>query len=124
MGQLVRDFASEAVASGIPVRARRPNTTDAPQALMLRLDRRLACVELQPENYGNCPGFPMEIPLEEVSQISRDSAERRIAQGGPESAWSLTITAKHSKVVKMLFGTESGRDRAYMCLRIFQLSTD
>mmetsp|Transcript_83285 Transcript_83285/g.131750 ORF Transcript_83285/g.131750 Transcript_83285/m.131750 type:complete len:180 (-) Transcript_83285:103-642(-) len=106
--RLIRDFAQEAVADGIPVQViQREAEEELP--VTLRLDRRLRQVE-----FWQGPGAAMIImPLAEVESITKVDTEDMLRA---------LVIASSSTEVRVHFESVMIRDRAYTCLRIFQMS--
>jgi len=132
--RLIRDFARDVVGPGLAIEAQSlglERSTDeagggvALQAL-LRMDRRLSRIELwQPSaSHGILEGSTatMSLPLNQVESIMKETAEpgaddRVLIVRQREGPTSLTG-------VRLIFDTLATRDKAYTCLRIFQMSVE
>jgi len=110
--RLIRDFAQEVVADGIPVQVL-PSDEDLQEGT-LRLDRKLRQVE-----FWHGSGATLVMPLNEVSSINKEEMDTEESETSTRSA--LAIISKSTEV-RVLFETMMTRDRAFTCLRIFQMS--
>merc|ERR1712183_1143143 len=107
----------------------------------LRMDRRLSRIELWPPDIheSTLPGSSptLEVPLQTVSSIvkgsSSGSSGASTAAETPKQAmeeWdtrencTLTIARRDAADLRLIFESCIARDRAYTCLRIFQMSVD
>lgn len=107
--RLIRDFAQEVVADGIPVQVIQREAEEELQ-VTLRLDRRLRQVE-----FWQGPGAATIImPLAEVESITKVDTE--------EDMMRALVLVSSSTEVRVHFENVMTRDRAYTCLRIFQMS--
>jgi len=136
--RLIRDFAHDAVGPGLEIEAQSdaleglagctPGLGGSLQAL-LRMDRRLSRLELWPPNtsdgivHGTSATYA--VPLQQVASIAKG-----IATPGSEEADStrdsstLTVMQRNGPDLRLLFDSNNTRERAYTCLRIFQMSVD
>jgi len=152
--RLIRDFAHDAVGPGLEVEAQSKALMDIDSATaagvqqaLLRMDRRLSRLELWPLNSvdGPPPGSqPLYfITLHQVTAINKgvmvtasQAEEQGDGDGGTavdgEAAGisdlrinsSLTVVQRAGPEMRLLFDSGVSRDRAYTCLRIFQMSVD
>lgn len=107
--RLIRDFAQEVVADGIPVQVIQREAEEELQ-VTLRLDRRRRQVE-----FWQGPGAATIImPLAEVESITKVDTE--------EDMLRALVLVSSSTEVRVHFENVMTRDRAYTCLRIFQMS--
>jgi len=134
--RLIRDFAHDAVGPGLPVKVQ--IAADTNQDMLLRMDRRLSYIELWLPEVELGDGSTIAAPLQEVASISKGTgvaegagaAGQEALAGGPSSAGNtrdasmLTFTKKTGDSLRLIFETPIERDRAYTCLRIFQMSVD
>eukprot|EP00438_Fugacium_kawagutii_P035018 Skav213084 [mRNA] locus=scaffold1899:18559:31879:+ [translate_table: standard] len=109
--RLIRDFAQEVVADGIPVQVIQREAEEGLQGT-LRLDRKLRQVEF----WQGQGGATVIMPLAEVESISKKDTEE------PEELRPSLVMVSSSTEVRVLFENMMVRDRAYTCLRIFQMS--
>jgi len=131
--RLIRDFAHDAVGPGLDIEASSsgnlldsyvdPNS-GCLQALM-RMDRRLSRIELWPGVGDTGSSATVTIPLQHVENITKGIA---VGDGeavdGVMDGCTLTVTKRGGSDLRLLFQDPSTRDRAYTCLRIFQMSVD
>jgi hypothetical protein len=142
--RLIRDFAHDAVGPGMIVEAQSPLLTgmswtmpSGSAEVLLRMDRRLSRIELWPLSAHEAPepGFApiMEIALQQVTLIVKGSgaaeeAADRISHvaeiGAARESCTLTIVRRVEQQLRLCFDSPIARDRAYTCLRIFQMSVD
>lgn len=137
--RLVREFAVEVVGHGIRVEVRSqqsggtsmdsPDTSvmAGPQQLsvpaVLKMDRRISRIELWPLACLDSPErgregiSPLIITLHDVVAIEATSPESA-------GACSLSIVRNRGLDISLIFQSSAMRDRAFRCLRIFQMSVD
>jgi len=141
--RLIRDFAHDAVGPGLPVEA----ATMAAGAgtggsgplntiqVLLRMDRRLSRIELWPCNMPEGTEATYSVPLQQVATLIKgvraagESPEPSpepspaIVESGKEMQ-SLTVEQRNGPDLRIIFESTDKRDRAFTCLRIFQMSVD
>lgn len=140
---LIRDFAHDVVGPGLEVQVPWDALGDTVRAggeraeALLRMDRRLSRLELwlvsaEKDTEPQDTSATVTVPLQEVDLISKSSSEPReqvptgvvkVLDSGRASS-ALTLTRKTGSDLRMIFETENIRDKAYTCLRIFQMSVD
>eukprot|EP00931_Biecheleriopsis_adriatica_P109617 TRINITY_DN83889_c0_g1_i1.p1 TRINITY_DN83889_c0_g1~~TRINITY_DN83889_c0_g1_i1.p1 ORF type:complete len:214 (-),score=38.89 TRINITY_DN83889_c0_g1_i1:45-686(-) len=128
--RLIRDFAHDAVGPGLPMQAQSTQLPDSeiPQEATLRMDRRLSQVEVWKAGAGTAA---LIIPLQEVESIVKGFTVDGVAESarpggspGGDGISSLTMLRKGLPELRITFDSAISRDRAYTCLRIFQMSVD
>jgi len=133
--RLIRDFAHDAVGQGLEVEAQ----SSALDGLVwsdhgilqavLRMDRRLSRLELWPPSTSDGivqgASATFAVPLQQVASIAKGIATNgnEIVEPTRDSA-TLTVAQRNGPDLGLLFDNTSTRDRAYTCLRIFQMSVD
>jgi len=147
--RLIRDFAHDAVGPGLGVEAQCETFASEPTATqdgtleaMLRMDRRLSQVEIWPLGTSECTlqgnKALLKMPLQQVSAIvKRNISDEEIVEAGSSpSRYSKSRTTSTLVVIRqpgvrgqqpelrVTFDNSIARDRAYTCLRIFQMSVD
>eukprot|EP00419_Tripos_fusus_P009651 CAMPEP_0172657506 /NCGR_PEP_ID=MMETSP1074-20121228/2129_1 /TAXON_ID=2916 /ORGANISM="Ceratium fusus, Strain PA161109" /LENGTH=223 /DNA_ID=CAMNT_0013472589 /DNA_START=253 /DNA_END=924 /DNA_ORIENTATION=- len=148
--RLIRDFAHDAVGTGLGVEVQYETLASAPTATqdgtleaMLRMDRRLSCVEIWPlgTTESTLQGREplLKIPLQQVSGIVKrtvSDAEEFAEAGSSPSRYSSSRATCTLAIIRqpdihgqqpelrITFDNSIARDRAYTCLRIFQMSVD
>lgn len=145
--RLIRDFAHDAVGTGMAIEVVAENcdpdiqVPTVVQEALLRMDRRLSCLEVWfTDHDGLPPGrgstASLKVPLELVSSISKGHfSKEEVASGkanelmdsGTQKAppeCALTVMQMDTLKLRLFFDTPTARDRAYTCLRIFQMSVD
>lgn len=141
--RLIRDFAHDAVGIGLPIEAESPNLAAPGSSLevTLRMDRRLSRIELWPPNIHEatipCSTPTLQVSLQSVSSIIKGKpcaggapvvAEPPSGQEHEEwntrEACTLTIVRRGAADLRLIFESCIARDRAYTCMRIFQMSVD
>lgn len=145
--RLIRDFAHDAVGPGLNVEAHSQSLHGEPWAAgggpveaTLRMDRRLSRIELWPPSTYEAmlPGTaPMlHVPLQQVTSIAKGAnpepgeaighpiAHRVEHLSAPADSCMLTVARRAAPDLRLAFDTPIARDRAYTCLRIFQMSVD
>mmetsp|Transcript_80934 Transcript_80934/g.142777 ORF Transcript_80934/g.142777 Transcript_80934/m.142777 type:complete len:217 (+) Transcript_80934:124-774(+) len=128
--RLIREFAQEVVGPGLGIEVLASELGDGGslQEATLRMDRRLSQVEIWHQQGGPAP--TLVIPLQQVDSIvkgfSQDSTDeaKSEALAVPRDNTSLTMVRKAKSEVRLIFDSTISRDRAYTCLRIFQMSVD
>lgn len=142
--RLIRDFAHDAVGIGLLIEAE-SSTLSAPGAAVevtLRMDRRLSRLELWPPNIheATLPGSTptLQVALQQVSSIIKGSSpssngasadveaptQETEEYGSTRENCTLTIIRRGAADLRLIFESGVARDRAYTCLRIFQMSVD
>lgn len=132
--RLIRDFANDAVGLGLEVEAHSEALAagaglEGGAGALLRMDRRLSRLELwlaSAEDVLLEGGTPaLTVPLQQVSSVIKgwrsDTAEQ---PASPREDPTLTIVQRGGHDLRLVFDSVSSRDRAYTCLRIFQMSVD
>lgn len=135
--RLIRDFAHDAVGPGLEVTAQSlafagNNIAESGNEVegRLRMDRRLSQLELWPPdvNESNVQDFAMllAVPLRQVTSIAkgRTSNSAQLDPGSPRDSAALNVVRHSAPNLRLIFETPIARDRAYTCLRIFQMSMD
>jgi len=150
--RLIRDFAHDAVGPGLEVEAQCQVLAGMPSAssegtleALLRMDRRLSRIELWGTNAveGSLQGKEalLKVPLQQVTAITKrivnemgDTSEAAASEAAaPEANTRNTATLVLSRrsspsvsapELRLTFESSIARDRAYTCLRIFQMSVD
>jgi len=134
--RLIRDFAHDAVGVGIAVEAMcsELGENDKPVSATLRMDRRLSQVEIWQAASGGtgdaASSALLVIKLQEVESIVKgfgsDGIEQKKTEldATPKDEAVLKMARKSSPELKLTFESSISRDRAYTCLRIFQMSVD
>jgi len=133
--RLIRDFAHDAVGPGLEIEAQSAaldglaGCDNGTLQALLRMDRRLSRLELWPPStsdgilHGASATFA--VPLQQVASIAKGIAinGNEAAEPTRDSA-TLTVVQRNGPDLRLLFDNPSSRDRAYTCLRIFQMSVD
>lgn len=148
--RLIRDFAHDVVGEGLNVEAQCETLASAPTAAeggtleaMLRMDRRLSRVEIWPSGTNECTQQGREpllkMPLQQVSAIIKKTfsdAEEMLEAGSSPSRYGNSRATSTLAIIRqpgvhgqqpelrVTFDNSIARDRAYTCLRIFQMSVD
>lgn len=133
--RLIRDFAHDAVGPGLEIEAQSESlqgavgSNDGCLQSLLRMDRRLSRLELWPpstsEGIVQGAAAIAAIPLQQVASIGKG-----VPQQGNENLdaerenATLTVVQRSGPDLRLIFLDSSTRDRAYTCLRIFQMSVD
>eukprot|EP00440_Ansanella_granifera_P041780 gb/GFBE01045299.1/.p1 GENE.gb/GFBE01045299.1/~~gb/GFBE01045299.1/.p1 ORF type:complete len:223 (+),score=35.26 gb/GFBE01045299.1/:1-669(+) len=127
--RLIRDFAHDSVGPGLAVEVQSTELPDGegPQEATLRMDRRLSQVEIWQAGGGSAAS--LIIPLQQVESIVKgfhsDSTDEARKEGvAARDSSSLTMLRKGKPEFRLTFDSAISRDRAYTCLRIFQMSVD
>mmetsp|Transcript_59423 Transcript_59423/g.109960 ORF Transcript_59423/g.109960 Transcript_59423/m.109960 type:complete len:228 (+) Transcript_59423:108-791(+) len=133
--RLIREFAHQVVGPGLPVEAESvalksfAGANDAGHMeAFLRMDRRLSRIEIWPQQSKE--GTPTEVaavPLHMVSGIHKGSGTQEPmnppnVDGSRSPRALLTISRQEGPELRLFFESPLSRDRAYTCLRIFQMS--
>eukprot|EP00930_Biecheleria_cincta_P084520 TRINITY_DN73985_c0_g1_i1.p1 TRINITY_DN73985_c0_g1~~TRINITY_DN73985_c0_g1_i1.p1 ORF type:complete len:230 (-),score=48.40 TRINITY_DN73985_c0_g1_i1:46-735(-) len=134
--RLIRDFAHDAVGAGLNVDAMCTEFADDENNTIksvLRMDRRLSQVEVwrAAGSSGDAASAAVLIsPLQQVESImkglpseSADAAKSELVATAKDGI-SLTMVRKGKSALCLTFESTVSRDRAYTCLRIFQMSVD
>lgn len=148
--RLIRDFAHDAVGPGLEVEAQCPGMAsthaDGILEVRLRLDRRLSRIELWAMNATepNIQGKEalLKLPLQQVTAITKRASNELgmgdTSEATPSEAVNSEANSRGATLVlsrrstsnavvpelRLTFDTPTARDRAYTCLRIFQMSVD
>lgn len=133
--RLIRDFAHDAVGPGLEIQALGETEQDAdgnfkmPMQALLRMDRRLSRIELWPPSTseGTIQGSSatISLPLQQVASIAKGVAPDGAEAVDPDrDAATLTVVQRGGAELRLVFDSAVSRDRAYTCLRIFQMSVD
>eukprot|EP00421_Protoceratium_reticulatum_P041029 CAMPEP_0168445072 /NCGR_PEP_ID=MMETSP0228-20121227/45379_1 /TAXON_ID=133427 /ORGANISM="Protoceratium reticulatum, Strain CCCM 535 (=CCMP 1889)" /LENGTH=243 /DNA_ID=CAMNT_0008459541 /DNA_START=96 /DNA_END=827 /DNA_ORIENTATION=+ len=142
--RLIRDFAHDAVGPGLEVEAQcralagvANATSSGSLEALLRMDRRLSRIELwapdarEDDMQGKEP--LLKVSLQQVTAIAKRAAAEGDEESSPESpsrdSATLSISRRSSSSatvpdLRITFDSSIARDRAYTCLRIFQMSVD
>eukprot|EP00927_Polykrikos_kofoidii_P052978 TRINITY_DN47055_c0_g1_i1.p2 TRINITY_DN47055_c0_g1~~TRINITY_DN47055_c0_g1_i1.p2 ORF type:complete len:249 (+),score=47.04 TRINITY_DN47055_c0_g1_i1:319-1065(+) len=131
---LIRDFAHDAVGPGIEVEAQSQVLCSGPVGgggtleALLRMDRRLSRLELwPPTQHESTPGAAatMAVPLQQVEMLVKGSRLQEDERADPaRDSSTLTVVQRGAHDLRLIFDSPVTRDRAYTCLRIFQMSVD
>lgn len=131
--RMIREFAHDVVGVGLPVEADYQclphGHDDAPHEVTLRMDRRLTRIELWPPEESVAPGMvPLaQLELQEVASIVKGFSSSKAEddrQDRSKEACTLSLVRRGGMPMRLVFETNVVRDRAYTCLRIFQMSVD
>jgi len=142
--RLIRDFAHDTVGPGLEVEAHSKAligtasaSSDGVIAALLRMDRRLSRLELWPLSTqgGSPPGSqPMySVVLQQVAAINKGGSPPEAGTDGEQDAAAaiagrndtcLCVVQRQGPEMRLSFDSTVSRDRAYTCLRIFQMSVD
>jgi hypothetical protein len=133
--RLIRDFAHDAVGPGLEIEAQSAALQGAIgsphgnlQALM-RMDRRLSRLELWPpstsEGVMQGTAATLSVPLQQVASIAKGTvADENQPIDNDRDSSTLTVVQRSGPDLRLIFLDSVSRDRAYTCLRIFQMSVD
>mmetsp|Transcript_42600 Transcript_42600/g.92820 ORF Transcript_42600/g.92820 Transcript_42600/m.92820 type:complete len:251 (+) Transcript_42600:182-934(+) len=137
--RLIRDFAHDAVGPGLEVEAQTQAVSSDSGGFvpsfpaLLRMDHRLSRLELWPPSTqgGILQGSTatLAVPLQQVASIAKGGfflLEQEVEEHSTEGRESsvLTVMQRSGPELRLLFDSTISRDRAYTCLRIFQMSVD
>lgn len=142
--RLIRDFAHDAVGPGLEIEAQSQAlelvaASGGSLQALLRMDRRLSRLELWPPStsdgaIGSQP--TLSVPLQLVERIVKGSSNESGDMPEPSSQdmtegvgssrenSTLTIVQRSAADLRLVFDSAANRDKAYTCLRIFQMSVD
>lgn len=127
---LIREFANAAVGHGIEVQVELPVLLGPGNhaTLLLRLDPRLRGLELWPLNFNSESKALWTSKLSEVTSIVKgdsspiDSTDEAVSR---HSIPAIVLFLRDSgDELKLVFDSQSARDRAFMCLRVFHKSVE
>lgn len=132
--KLIRDFAHDAVGVGISVEAACSDLAENDKLLSatLRMDRRLSQAEIwRPAGTDDAASSALlVIKLQDVESIvkglvpgSTDSPQKEL-DSTTKGDSALKMVRRTKTPVTLTFESSVLRDRAYTCLRIFQMSVD
>jgi len=128
--RLIRDFAHDAVGPGLEVEAQSESLpADGSLEALLRMDRRLSRLELWPpstsEGIVQGATATIAVPLQQVASIAKGtSGDGSEAVESDRDSATLTVVQRSGPDLRLVFDSSVSRDRAYTCLRIFQMSVD
>jgi len=134
--RLIRDFAHDAVGPGLEVEAASEAFASSgsasgstEQKALLRMDHRLSRLELWPPTNEGIQGSiaTVAVPLQQVASIIKGlSCEPgdKPDTSDPRNNATVTVIQRNGPDLRLIFDNSISRDRAYTCLRIFQMSVD
>ncbi|CAE7338018.1 Ferredoxin [Symbiodinium natans] len=121
--RLIRDFAHDAVGTGLAVEVSTEESSEDSFQGTLRLDRRLSQVEIWRPGEG--ASSTLTLPFNQVKSVAKvEIADFDISEAKDVDASSLTIESHQKPTIRLNFDSVMSRDRAYTCLRIFHMSID
>lgn len=148
--RLIRDFAHDAVGPGLEVEAQTKGLIGVASAsaegvleALLRMDRRLSRLELWPISTQDGPPAGSQplyfVVLQQVAAINKGIGGIEGGADGEEDGGAategtanfetlnnacLSVVQRAGPELRLIFDSPVSRDRAYTCLRIFQMSVD
>lgn len=133
--RLIRDFAHDAVGPGLEVEVQSEALRHSPGAspegvvqALLRMDRRLSRMEVWPPSTveGTVQGAQpfVSVALQQVGNIVKGPGTESEAPEADREHSMLTVVQRNGPDLRLSFDSAVSRDRAYTCLRIFQMSVD
>jgi hypothetical protein len=135
--RLIRDFAHDTVGPGIEIDAQSkaletlPEYKDGSLPSLLRMDRRLSRLELWPLSSSQGTGegtagqqATYSCSLQMVASIQKGSSDGGSGSDTERENATLVIVQRDGHDLRIIFNGAAARDKAYTCLRIFQMSVD